>query len=291
MYAKVTQGDKDKALVISARDARRIVKRAAPYIKVVSAETYDSNSQKDDLIMFGSHLYKIEGFSRTAMLELLAENATNITETFFDYPPDPRLLLLLVKNNNIRKIKFFELCYAFYEDIPMDTIEELGVYYGSLGDLESFSGVCILREFQICFIECCCVVRVCIYLNDCCHLQQFPNLKNLDLELFCMTPNDLRQMMSLTLPHVLGVTSLHLHITANFASLTSNYFFDIAKLKELENLFLEVFEIDVTNLDSLSTKLATCCPKLKTVKLGKYFIIINLVSYPRTIIVFITLKC
>lgn len=114
-------------------------------------------------------------------------------------------------------------------------------------------------------------MKICIHLTVFYHLQHFPNLKKLDLELFCMTSSKLRQMMSFILPHILGVTSLHLYVRAEFTSLTSDYLFDIAKLGKLENLFLKVFEIDMTNLDSLFKQLATCCSELKTVKLGKYF--------------------
>lgn len=136
---KLILGDVNKATVISMKDAEKIVHFAAPFVKVLNGSRSFYGNQ---LIMFGPFFYKVSGFNGNTIIKLLAQNATGITEIYFDKPPESELLNLLAKTNVIKKVKF-DYCKDFYKTSSTDDIEELHVYFSDTEDIQSFSGVSI----------------------------------------------------------------------------------------------------------------------------------------------------
>lgn len=128
------------APVISAKDAERITKCAAPFVKVLRAFT--CVNKKEPWIMFGSFLYRVRDFDPDAILVLLAQNATKITEIVFDKPPKTELLKQLLNTNNVTTIQFYD-CRDFYKDVPTENIEKLVVRFNSR-EIKSFAGVSII---------------------------------------------------------------------------------------------------------------------------------------------------
>lgn len=105
--------------------------------------------------------------------------------------------------------------------------------------------------------------------------QHFPDLKNLTLtiETWPDQPNDdPKDMLSKILPHVQGLKSLYLTLMPgeiyiyDLLTLLS----DVAKLSELEELSLDLFNFFIEYPELFLNKLPTCCPKLRVLKLSKY---------------------
>lgn len=132
-----------KAQLISAEDAERIVKCAAPFVKTLAANIHfipSSYTQSKPLVMFGPFFYKVDDFNSDIILKPLAKNATKITKMIFDKEPKIELLKALFSTNNIKTIKFDE-CGAFYEHVRTDFVEEMrAIFYN---EVKSFEGVSI----------------------------------------------------------------------------------------------------------------------------------------------------
>lgn len=144
---KVKPGDLEKAPVISAKAAKRIVKCAAPFVRVLSASE-NVTENDDQFVMFGSFLYKVRDFDPDEILLLLIQNARKITEFSSDEPPEQELLELLIDTNNIKTVRF-ENCNNFYEDVPTDEIEELTVQFIRFWEIKSFEGVSIQQNIRL----------------------------------------------------------------------------------------------------------------------------------------------
>lgn len=67
--------------VIQAKTAEKIILCAAPFVKVLKADTLC----KEELtaVQFGSFWYKVEGFNPEKSLKMLAKKATEQTEVRF----------------------------------------------------------------------------------------------------------------------------------------------------------------------------------------------------------------
>lgn len=124
--------------MISARDAEKIVRCAAPFIKILIGEAYFTGKEKS--VMFGPFLYKVKGFKPDMVLKILAQKATTITEICFDQPPRAPLLKSLFDTNNISKVRFEE-CDSFYKNVPTDKIEELDVQFSGSKNIKPWTGV------------------------------------------------------------------------------------------------------------------------------------------------------
>lgn len=124
--------------MISAKDAARIVKCAAPFIKTLAADIGFSRSEK--LVLIGPFFYKVRDFNSDTILKLLAENATKITQMTFDREPKTDLLKGLFSTNIIKTIRFDELG-NFYEHVRTDHIEDIRATV--VNKVKSFEGVSI----------------------------------------------------------------------------------------------------------------------------------------------------
>lgn len=98
-------------------------------------------------------------------------------------------------------------------------------------------------------------------------------MKKLDLELNCESLEHPQEMLSSILPYVQGLTSFRLYMDLELNQKVScKAFFDLAKFSQLEILALMFHGAKVTAVDLFLKKLAKNRPKLREVKLCKYFI-------------------
>lgn len=137
--------DQDKIPIISEKDAKRIVRCAAPFVKALIAG--ECISKKEQEVLFGRFLYKVKGFDPNATLLLLAKNAKNITEIqIYDTPkkltPLSKLFQLLINANRVKRINF-KTYDNFYNNFPTEGIEELQVRFSSRA-IPTFEGVSII---------------------------------------------------------------------------------------------------------------------------------------------------
>lgn len=116
----MNDADKNNAPVISTKDLKRIAYHAAPFVNILIAST--RSIVGDQFVLFGPFLYKVVDFNDAAILNLLAENATNISEICFDYPPKPETLNLLIERNKVEKVKVAAR-YEMNLDKPKDQLE------------------------------------------------------------------------------------------------------------------------------------------------------------------------
>lgn len=145
--------NKGSSKVIPAKDALKIVQQAARFCKVL--KSYTSLNEHQVVYIFGSKSgwewhYKFEGFSIFNVLEVLAENAKEITEVHF--PESPRTYLLgdLINSNKVKTVSVVNPD-ELWQNIPTDGIENLDISIDSSRHFESFKGVCTIN-FINCFI-------------------------------------------------------------------------------------------------------------------------------------------
>lgn len=94
------------------------------------------------MVLFGTFLYKVRRINSEAMLKLLAQRTSNITEIRLDRPPQKPLLTAFFDTNIIRKVEFTK-CENFYDDTNTnyDDIEELIVGFGPRRPVVDFGEV------------------------------------------------------------------------------------------------------------------------------------------------------
>lgn len=132
--------------VISAKDAKKIVFNAAPYIKVLKA--YNKEHKHFE---FGHYLYQVKGrFDADTVLEfLILARATEVINVSFHFLPKVELMRLFLFNN---KVKEFSYHYSVerHQQLPANGIEKLIVDFSrdyiaepDRLPVKSFEGVCI----------------------------------------------------------------------------------------------------------------------------------------------------
>lgn len=144
----VNDDDRRKVKIISRKDAERIVKCAAPFVKALTTREHVLEAEQE--VLFGRFLYKVIGFDSNAILLLLAQYAKDIAEIeIFDMPlsstPHTELSQLL-NANSVKKINFGN-CNGFYHDIrriPTDGIEELQICFSDMA-IPTLEGVSIIK--------------------------------------------------------------------------------------------------------------------------------------------------
>lgn len=146
---KEKKRSRENAPLITAKDAEKIIRCAAPFVQSLRS-TYSESNGKQKFIMFGPYWFKVEGLKTYQTIKLLAQKATKITELRCDRAPRVELLQLLFENNKIKKLRVIE-CTAFYTNIPTEEIEDLDVRFIDRGDFRSFQGVGI--HFLICYFR------------------------------------------------------------------------------------------------------------------------------------------
>lgn len=97
------------------------------------------------------------------------------------------------------------------------------------------------------------------------------NIENEDYDV-----TQIRQILSKIFPHVVRITSLRLTVTPSIVRVQSYDMLNgIFRLSQLEELFFHVtFENDDNKVgDTFLSILWACCPKIRVLDIGNYFII------------------
>lgn len=134
--------------VISSTDAAKIVLNAAPFVKILIAQS--PNDQTHEHVLFGNYCYTVKNFKIETILELLAKRATEMVEIHFDEPPSAALVKQLLNKNKITKISFDDDDSRWYQQIPTHGFEELNLTFEMVTeDLLSFEGVSINQNLNL----------------------------------------------------------------------------------------------------------------------------------------------
>lgn len=200
----------------------------------------------------------------------------------FDKTPDCDLVKRLFERNNITKCELNNSNRSnrgLYQDIPTHTIEDLDITFVFAEDLVSFKGVGIYTSIYVMFSGKNFDLNVLPYF----FLQLFPSLTKLKLDImYSFEYEDPRDILMQIMPYVPGLKYLDLIITSNldFFEDPSTDLSDIALLSELEELKLSLLcSTTFLHLNSFLKQLPTCCPKLRVLKLGKLFLLLQKYYY------------
>lgn len=135
--------DERTAIVISAKDAKKIVVNAAPYVKVLKVL-----GDRRKYFLFGNFYYKVEGrFKAATILEILIlAGATEVTNAGFNFLPKVELIRLFLFANKVEVLSYWYSPKHHHRQIPTHGIEELhvnfaGNYKPDRLQVKSFEGV------------------------------------------------------------------------------------------------------------------------------------------------------
>lgn len=137
-------GDEVNAELIPTEDATKIAYFAAPFVRILKGTRFFIEYNK--LVMFGPFLYKVMGFNDDVIVNLLAKNATGLTEFHFDKEPIP-LIGKLFETNKIKKVMVTD-SDDFYRFIKSDDVEDLTLHFADSNQIESFEGVKMEKKLQ-----------------------------------------------------------------------------------------------------------------------------------------------
>lgn len=138
---------------ISVNEAKEMIRRAAPFAKVLKANNLDFLTERNENhVRIGQFCYyRVESFPFHRALKLVVDNVINLTELHVcEFQQDRPLYERLFEQNPIKKV-FTRDREAFYEFIPTDKIEDLDIYFKCSNNVEPFQGVSIFIKFDVVF--------------------------------------------------------------------------------------------------------------------------------------------
>lgn len=129
-----------KPVVVSDEDAKKIVLHAAQHCR--SFKAFTALDKENYAIMFGPLFhYKFKSFSTDDVLQILADNMTELTEVQLLQSAKTELMQLFFQKNKIKSITLLD-SDDFWRHVPTDGIEKLHVDFKNGYNFGSFEGVC-----------------------------------------------------------------------------------------------------------------------------------------------------